>query len=136
MFTRAGKGVFVSYRDPNLEKTVEVYENAPVYIREFDADERTMTQYIIGAVAEIDIPKPPRAKGSYGRVAYMTGLTMDIIQKDRDELLGATAQNIRDLAPLIEAVMDTKAYCVVGCEEKIRAAAEGFDRIEPLFNEA
>ena len=136
MFTRAGKGVFVSYRDPNLERTVEVYENAPGYIREFDADERTMTQYIIGAVADVDIPKPPRAKGSYGRVAYMTGLTMDIIQKDRDELLGATAQTIRDLAPLIEAVMDTKAYCVVGCEEKIRAAADGFDRIEALFSEA
>lgn len=134
-FSRNGKGVFVSYRDPNLEKTVEVFENAADYIRNFDADERTMTQYIIGAVAELDTPKTPRAKGAYARLAYMSGIDYDTIQKNRDELLATDASSVRGLAAYLDAIMDTKAYCVVGCEEKIRESADGFDTIEPLFRE-
>ena len=95
-----------------------------------------MTQYIIGAVAELDTPKTPRAKGAYARLAYMSGIDYDTIQKNRDELLATDASSVRGLAAYLDAIMDTKAYCVVGCEEKIRAAADGFDRIEALFNEA
>ena len=47
-FGRTGDCYFVSYRDPNLGQTIEVYENAADFIENYDAGERTMTQYIIG----------------------------------------------------------------------------------------
>jgi len=133
MFRRNGRSFFVSYRDPNLDRTVEVYEKAAEYVRNFDADERTMTQYIIGAVADLDIPKTPAAKGLYALNAYLTGTTEAMIQRDRDELLACTPEIIRSLADYIEAFMATGAYCVLGGEEKINASADSFDHIEPLF---
>ena len=73
-FGRSGDSYFVSYRDPNLGKTIETYEKAADAIAEFTADERTMTQYIIGAVSDLDVPMNPAAKGLYSLSAYMTGL--------------------------------------------------------------
>ncbi len=134
-FSRNGRGLFVSYRDPNLRRTVGVYEGAAEYIRNFEADEHTMTQYIIGAVADLDIPMTPRAKGAYGLSAYMTDLTMDIVQRERDELLATTPETIRSLADYIDAIMETEAYCVVGGEEAIKECADDFEKIEPLFSE-
>lgn len=133
LFQRNGRGYFVSYRDPNLERTVEVFEKAADYVRSFEADERTMTQYIIGAVADLDVPMTPYRKGMYSMNAYLSNTTYDMVQKDRDELLDATPEIIRSLAAYIDALMDTGAYCVVGGEGKIGEAASGFDKIEPLF---
>ncbi|MCR5596522.1 MAG: insulinase family protein [Lachnospiraceae bacterium] len=132
-FTRTGKGYFVSYRDPNLRRTVGVFEGAADYVRTFDADERTMTQYIIGAIADLDVPMTPKSKGAYGLTAYMTQLTYDMLQKERDELLSVTPEVIRSLASYIDAIMETGAYCVVGGEEVIRECAGDFDHVEPLF---
>ena len=134
-FTRTGKGYFVSYRDPNLRRTVGVYEGAADYVRSFDADERTMTQYIIGAIADLDVPMTPKSKGAYGFSAYMSNQTMDMIQQERDELLSATPDTIRSLADYIDAIMDTGAFCVVGGEEAIGECADDFGGIEPLFSE-
>ena len=35
-FSRTGEGYFVSYRDPNLERTMEVYEGIADYLRNFN----------------------------------------------------------------------------------------------------
>ena len=55
-FYKNGDGYFVSYRDPNLQKTIEVYENAAQYIKNAKLDERMLTQFIIGAISELDTP--------------------------------------------------------------------------------
>ncbi len=132
-FGRDGKGTFVSYRDPNLQRTVDVFEKTPEYVRNFDADERTMTKYVIGAIAELDVPKTPSQKADFGRAAYMTGRTPEMLQKERDELLGVEPAAIRALAGHVDAIMDTGAYCVVGGEDRIKECADGFDVVEPLF---
>ena len=47
-FLRSGESYFVSYRDPNLSDTLDVYDRIPEYIKSFSPDERDMTKYIIG----------------------------------------------------------------------------------------
>lgn len=132
-FGKSGDSYFVSYRDPNLEKTVEVYENAADYIASFEADERTMTQYIIGAVSELDVPMNPAAKGMYSLTGYMTNLPFERVQKERDELLSATPEDIRLLAGHIRAFMEADCLCAVGNEKKIGESGL-FERVEPLFH--
>lgn len=134
LFARTGKGYFVSYRDPNLEKTVEIYEKAADYIRNFEADERTMTQYVIGAVADMDIPLTPSRKGLRSLTAYMCGIDYETAQNERNEVLTVTVDKIRTLADYIDAIIDTDAFCVVGGEEKIQESKDKFDVIEPLFS--
>ena len=133
-FGRSGDSYFVSYRDPNLQNTIAVYENAADYIAGFEADERTMTQYIIGAVSEMDMPMTPAMKGTYSLTGYMTHYPYEKIQKNRDELLAADADTIRGLSEYIRAFMDADCLCVVGNEENIKANGALFGKTEYLFH--
>lgn len=132
-FGKSGESYLVSYRDPNLAKTVAVYEKAVQAVRDFDADERTMTQYIIGAVSELDTPMNPAAKGLYSLIAYMSGLTQEMLQKERDELLAADSQGIRELADYLQAILSENLFCVVGNAEKIKEEEGLFKSLENLF---
>ena len=132
-FGKSGESYFVSYRDPNLGKTIDIYEKAAENIAQFEADERTMTQYIIGAVSDLDVPMNPSAVGLFSLSAYMTGLTQEMLQKERDEMLATTAEDIRGLSKYIEAFMADEFLCVVGNTEKIKEEAGLFMHTENLF---
>ncbi len=129
---RGGIGYFTSYRDPNLEATYEVYKNAAEYVRNFSVDERTMTKYIIGTISNMDTPLTPSAYGETAFTCYLTGMTEQMRQRDRDDVLTATVEKIRSLAPIVEAVYNSNAFSALGGEDKIMAAKGYFDKIVPL----
>ena len=133
-FMRNGDCFFVSYRDPNLAKTVEVYENTGEYLRNFVADERTLTQYIIGTISEMDSPLSPAAYGVYCLSAYLSEITEEMIQKDRDEVLNVTEADIQKLAEYVDAMLDNQCICVVGTAPKIEESKELFGTIDNLFH--
>lgn len=133
-FGKSGDAYFVSYRDPNLTKTVDTYEAAAEYIRNFNADERTITKFIIGAVSELDMPLTPVTKGSRSLGAYMSNVTYEDTQKERDELLQTTPEVIRGLADYIDAFMSADCICVVGNEARIKEAEDLFMTTENLFH--
>ena len=133
-FAKNGDGYFVSYRDPNLEKTVEVYEQAADYIKNYEADERAVTQFIIGAISELDVPMTPVTKGAYSLGGYLTGLSMERIQQERDELLATDAEILRGLYRYVEAFMSYDCLCVVGNGDKIKEKKDIFETIEQLFH--
>lgn len=97
-FLRSGESYFVSYRDPNLSDTLDVYDRIPEYIKSFSPDERDMTKYIIGTFSALDTPMNPEAKGSRSLSAYLEGITYEQIQKERNEILNAQPEDIRRLA--------------------------------------
>lgn len=132
-FVRTGECYFVSYRDPNLGQTIDVYERAADFVEAYDANERTLTQYIIGTFSQMDVPLTAAGKGRRSREAYMRGITIDMIQKERNEVMDVTAEDIRSLGAYIRAFMGDECLCVVGNEQKIRAEADQFMKIENLF---
>ena len=132
-FGKTGDCYFVSYRDPNLEKTIDVYKHATEAVASFTADERTMTQYIIGAVSEMDTPMTPSALGVFSLGGYMTRRSEADMQKERDQVLNCTEKDIQALAGHIRAFMSEDALCVVGNADKILSAKALFDRTEQLF---
>ena len=133
-FKRNGDSYFVSYRDPHLDRTYEVYAGIPEYIRTFRADEREMTKYIIGTISTKDVPKTPHMIGNMSKVAYYCGVTDEMVQKERDEILNAAEADIRALAPLVEAILDAGQKCVVGSESAVEKAKETFMEIKSLIN--
>lgn len=132
-FSKSGESYFVSYRDPNLKKTIDVYEEAAEYIASFDQDDRSMTQYIIGAISELDTPLNAPAKALRSLSAYMTNQTETDLQKVRDELLATDQETIRGLAAYIRAFMQQEYLCVVGNEEKVKEEAALFDEVRDLY---
>ena len=131
-FLRTGESYFVSYRDPNLGKTIDIYEHIPDYLRSFTADERDMTKYVIGTFGSLDTPMNPEAKGSRSMSAYLQELPFEQIQRERDEILHATPEDIRNLADLIASVLEDDSLCVIGNENAIRAESGLFDSVQTL----
>ncbi len=132
-FLRNGDSFFVSYRDPKLAETNAVFEGIPDYVKAFDASDRDMTKYIIGTISDMDTPLNPDAKGIRSTTAYLTGLTEDVLQKERDEVLSAQTADIRALEPYITAILSDECLCAIGNENMIGEEKTLFDRKESLL---
>ncbi len=131
-FPQERRGIFVSYRDPHLRETLDVYRGIPAYLREFQADERAMTKYIIGAISSKDVPLTPQMKGNISTSAYFMGVTEEMMQRERDQILDAAPEDIRALAEPLEAVLSQGHICVIGGEEMIGKEKDLFADIKYL----
>ncbi|MCI9175992.1 MAG: insulinase family protein [Lachnospiraceae bacterium] len=132
-FTRRGDGYFTSYRDPNLSKTNEVYEGIPEYLSQFQATEKEMTGYILGTFSTVDAPLTPAGKTGRSATAYLTGITEEMLQKEREEILHASQEDIRSLSGIVKAILQENAFCVIGNEEKLKEEKELFLELKNLF---
>ena len=132
-FGRSGEGYLVSYRDPNLAETNKIYEGIPEYLENLTVDERDMTKYVIGTISDVDTPLTPSVKGSRGLSAYLSGVTEEMLQEERNQILTATQEDIRALAPIVQAVLDTGSLCAIGNEEKVKKNQEIFKEVKALF---
>ena len=132
-FTQTGNAYFVSYRDPSLKETNDIYEQAYDYVKNFTVSERDMTKYMIGAISNMDVPLNPSAIGTRSFNAYMIGIDEAQLQKIRNQVLEVTQEDIRKMAPIIQAFMEQGNICVIGNERKIEENKEMFDTITGLM---
>ena len=132
-FSRIGDAYFTSYRDPNLKRTYEVYKQASDYVKHFEASERDMLKYIIGAIAKLDAPMTPSAEGAYNFICYLSGVTEKQLQKDRDEVLSTNVSVIRNLASYLDAVFSKEYIAALGDEEVIEKESALFKEIKNLI---
>lgn len=132
-FGKTGDSYFASYRDPNLENTNEIFERTTEYLENFQADERDMTKYIIGTISDMDTPLNPYAKGNRSLTAYLTNLTFEDVQRERDQVLNAKDEDIRALKAYVQAVLRPDNLCVIGGEEKIEEQKQLFKEVKNLF---
>ena len=121
--------LFYSYRDPNLKETLKTFDGAVNFLKNFKASDKEMTNYIIGTIGSMDNLIGPYYKGIIGDNMYFSGTTQEDIQKLRDEVLATTAEDIRNFADLLKAVMKQNLHCVVGGETKVNNNKYLFDRI-------
>lgn len=133
-FSVYGDSYLVSYRDPNLRKTNEIFEKTAEYVEQFDADERDMTKYIIGTVSELDTPLTPASEGFRSMSAWICESTLADIQKMRDEVLMATPEDIRALAKGIRELLAEGSFCTIGNESKIEKETDLFEDTFGLFH--
>ena len=132
-FSRDGETFFVSYRDPKLKETYDIFEAAADYIENFDVSERDMTKFIIGTISGMDTPLTPLRRGQRGLASYLTEVGIDTLIKEREEVINCTVEDIRALAPAIRSMMKQNHTCVVGNESKIEENAEMFDEVFSLM---
>ena len=132
-FRRDGNMYFGSYRDPNLVETLNVYDNTAKFLREFNVSDREMTKYIIGTISGIDMPLTPVLKGELATSAYITNMTEEMLQQQRNEILSTTQEDIRALADLVEDCMKENAICVLGSSSKVNEAKDVFKTVTTII---
>ncbi len=131
-FNREKEGFFTSYRDPNLSVTLQVYRNAARYLKEYQADEREILKTIIGTISGMDTPLTPAMKGNRSMSAYFTELPLEVLQTEREQVLSCSCQDIRETAPVIEAIAEEDNLCVIGNEQHLEEEKELFQTLVPL----
>ncbi|MEG2439911.1 MAG: insulinase family protein [Acetivibrio sp.] len=132
-FSMSGYGYFTSYRDPNLRETDMVYGGLYEYVKNFTLEDRDMTKYVIGAISSLDVPMNPSAKGSRSFGAYLCGVTEEDLQKERDQVLAADRETIRNTAEIVKAIIEDDNLCVVGSETKIEENRDMFYVVRNLL---
>ncbi|MEE4215143.1 MAG: insulinase family protein [Bacteroidales bacterium] len=132
-FSPTGNMYFASYRDPNLQESLEVYDQTASYLEDFDADEKAMTRYIIGTVSNLDYPETSSMKASTALSRYFNGISREFLQKQRNEVLGTTAGDIKAMRTMVDELMDLDIYSVYGNKQKIEQNKELFmSLIDPI----
>ncbi|HWR60339.1 MAG TPA: insulinase family protein [Clostridia bacterium] len=133
-FEKNGNMFMVSYRDPNLAETLRVYDEMHEFLRAFSIDKREMTKYIIGTVSRLDSPLTPFMKGERAIENYMRKITREDLRKEREEILGTSQQDIRELSDMMLELMKRKSYCVLGSESKLKENRELFGSLIEVFS--
>ncbi len=118
-FSPAGGAYFMSYRDPNLKETLDNFAATPGFLETFQADEQTMTRYIIGTISRIDQPKSASQKGRSAMQYYFEKTTPEILKQERKDILSTTAEDIKGMSQMVKDVLAQDIFCVYGSEAKI-----------------
>ncbi|MGC8490889.1 MAG: insulinase family protein [Syntrophobacteraceae bacterium] len=118
----SGVFTFISYRDPNLMKTLENFDGTARFLREADIPQSEVGKAIVGAIGEIDSYMLPDMKGYVSMLRTFTGETEEIRQKLREQVLSTTAEDFRAFADVLEAVNRDGIVKVLGSQTAIEAA--------------
>jgi hypothetical protein len=119
----SGTLTFVSYRDPNLIKTIETFDETVEFLRSNDLTDDELTKSIIGTIGEIDRHLLPDAKGYTSMVRYLTDETEDKRQLLREHVLNTSVGEFRDFADVLEGVKQSGLVKVVGSASAIETVA-------------
>lgn len=132
-YSYSGQSYFVSYRDPHISETLQIYKKAAEYIRDFKADEREMTKYIIGTFSDLDAPLSPSAKGDRSFDALLRHVDEDYYRKDRKRIIETTQEDINALASVINSIIEDNYMCVIGNSDTIEREKDIFDEVANLI---
>ena len=114
----SGTFTFVSYRDPNLLKTVETFD-ATTELRDEE-----LIKSIIGTVGDMDKYLLPDAKGYTSLVRYLTDDTDEKRQRIREEVLNTSVGDFRNFADVLEGLKDIGLVKVVGSASSIQSVSK------------
>lgn len=130
---RTGEATMISYRDPHLDNTLGVFRGAADFVKALDCGERTLRQYIIGAMNKLDKPKTPYEKGLSEILGFLQGKTHDDTTAVRTQMINATLDDLHAFGAVLQEWLDTATVTVIGNETKIRQAQTAFDEIKTLL---
>jgi Zn-dependent M16 (insulinase) family peptidase len=124
---RTGGFAFSSYRDPNVQGTLDIYAKTAEALENAHLTDDALEQAIVGAVGDLDSPMTSEQKGFRALTLHLTGVTTEMRQQYRDEVLGTTRASFKAFAKTLRAKPFKVA--IFGAKDAIEAAntARGAD---------
>lgn len=131
-FERSGDITTFSYRDPNLKKTIDVYDSLEEHFRDFSMSQEDLQSIIIGTASKFDPLLSPASIGPYVLLQFLTGLTTETLEKNLNEALETTAEDFKNYTGLFRYLKELNYLCVIGNKETVEENADVFQNIRPL----
>jgi len=130
---RNGNLFFLSYRDPHLKETFDVYKKASSYLANYQGSQRMINSYIIGSISTLDFPLTPSQQGERATNYNLSGVTKEFLDQEREQIYHTTSKEIQNFAPVVNTCMEASYCCVLGNESKIESEKYLFNRITKLI---
>ena len=121
---QSGVLTFLSYRDPNLVATLDIYDRASAFLRNGGLTDDELVKNIIGAIGSLDAHQLPDAKGFSSMARSLLGETDERRQQYRDEVLGTSAADVRGFADVLDTASGGARVVVLGGEDAVQEAAD------------
>ena len=128
-FELNGLGVFASYRDPQLAKSLEAYKQLPSWLKTVEFSSRELDKYVIGTISGMDTPLTNTMRLDQAAIQYLKNLPDSTRQRIRDEVLHVTNADLQALGKVVEDMLSDGLLCVVGGKQPIEANREKFTSI-------
>jgi hypothetical protein len=120
--THSGVFSFLSYRDPNLLKTLDVYDGTGDFLRELEMNDDTLTKSIIGTIGDVDSYQLPDAKGYSSLLRHLLGITDEEREQRREEILSTRLEDFKDFAEAIDAIKEKGVVVAVASPDDVDSA--------------
>ena len=133
VFARTGYGSIISYRDPNLQETIQVYENIVHFVRDFDVNEREMQEYIIGTMNHFDAPMSIASRINMLNLYAFSNISEEERNELRQQMITTTKEDIRALASDMQYMIEHAKICVCGNQDVIKQNKH-FEVIEDVLS--
>lgn len=118
---------FLSYRDPNLDKTIDAYDAAAEAIEAaaeaMENDPEILVTAIIGTIGDMDGALSPDAKGFTAFQRWLINESAEYRQKYRDEVLNTRPSDFRDFAKRLRD-MKSPSVAVVSSRSAFESASK------------
>ncbi|KAJ5096079.1 hypothetical protein NUU61_005435 [Penicillium alfredii] len=116
------KGIFtfMSYRDPNPINTLKVFQSSGIFARDRAWSEREIEEAKLGIFQGLDAPMSVDEEGSR---YFMSGVTHEMDQRWREQVLDVTAKDVNQVADRFLVNASRNTTCVLG-EKKDWAGAD------------
>ena len=128
-FELNGLGVFASYRDPQLAKSLEAYKQLPSWLKTVEFSNRELDKYVIGTISGMDTPLTNTMRLDQAAIQYLKNLPDSTRQRIRDEVLHVTNADLQALGKVVEDMLSDGLLCVVGGKQPIEDNREKFTSI-------
>lgn len=119
------RGIFAltSYRDPNPVNTLKVFENSGIFARDRAWSEREIDEAKLGIFQGLDAPLSVDEEGAR---YFMSGVTDEMDQRWREQVLDVTAKDVNEAAQRFLVNGSRKSVCLLG-EKKDWTSADNWD---------
>ncbi|KAH7372760.1 hypothetical protein KP509_17G019600 [Ceratopteris richardii] len=121
--SHSGVFSYLSYRDPNLLETLEIYVKTPEFLRGLELDQDSLSKAIIGTIGDVDAYQLPDAKGYTSMIRYQLGITEEERKQRREEIMSTKLKDFKEFANVLEAASKSKSVAVVVASEDDIVAA-------------
>lgn len=102
-----------SYRDPNPRNSLATFNRAGIFARDRAWTDRELEESKLSLFQQIDAP---RSVSSDGSKEFMYGITQEMDQKRREQLLSVTKDDVKRVA---------QRYMIEGCDQNVSTAILG-----------
>ena len=130
-YSTTGSRSFWSFRDPSVDDTLDRYEGAASWLRDWKPSADELDGYVVSSVAGIDAPLKPRQIARKQDLAFFRGRPANWQQIVRQQVLDFDASDLVAKGAVLSDLPETASVCVFGSREAI-ASSKALEGVEPI----